>query len=65
MSPMNKFLCPARESSRYLCDRDAEYLVDGALWCNTHARRIIESKTGLASYGIMMVGLQSTAKKEL
>jgi hypothetical protein len=64
MSPMNKFLCPARESSRYLCDRDAEYLVDGALWCNTHARRIIESKTGLASYGIMMVGLQS-AKKEL
>ena len=37
--PQERLLCPARESSRYLCDRVAEYLINGTLWCNIHARR--------------------------
>ena len=36
--------CPSRESSEYLCDRVAEYQIDGTLWCDIHARRIIEFK---------------------
>jgi len=37
-----KFKCPARESSEFLCDRVAEYQINGTVWCNTHARRILE-----------------------
>lgn len=37
------FRCPARESSKFLCGRLAEYQINGTIWCGTHARRIIES----------------------
>jgi len=39
-----EYKCPARESSAFLCDRVAEYHIDGTVWCNTHAKRIVESK---------------------
>jgi hypothetical protein len=38
-----EFKCPARESSVFLCDRVAEYQINGTVWCNTHARRILEA----------------------
>ena len=31
--------CPAIESSKFLCDREAEYQIEGTVWCNIHARR--------------------------
>jgi len=34
--------CPAPESSKFLCDRNAEYLVEGTLYCNKHARRLMD-----------------------
>jgi hypothetical protein len=34
--------CPAIESSRYLCDRRAEYSIGGTIYCATHARRLME-----------------------
>ena len=34
------YKCPARESSKYLCDRIAEYQIDGTVWCATHAKRV-------------------------
>jgi len=39
-----EYKCPARESSKYLCDRVAEYQIDGTVWCEIHAKRIIDSK---------------------
>lgn len=36
--------CPAIESSKFLCDRFAEYHIDGALWCNVHARRLMAER---------------------
>ena len=39
---MTELKCPARESSEFLCDREAEYQVNGTIYCNKHARRIIE-----------------------
>ena len=37
-----EYKCPAKESSKYLCDRIAEYLIDGTLLCHIHARRLQE-----------------------
>jgi len=37
-----QYKCPARESSEFLCDRVAEYQIEGTVWCNTHARRVLE-----------------------
>ena len=34
--------CPAIESRNFLCDRNAEYLIDGTLFCGIHARRMME-----------------------
>jgi len=34
--------CPAIESSKFLCDRRAEYLIEGTLFCGIHARRLME-----------------------
>ena len=39
-----RYICPARESSAFLCDRVAEYHIDGIVYCNWHARQIIETK---------------------
>ena len=37
-----QYKCPAIESTKYLCDRVAEYQIEGTVWCNTHARRVLE-----------------------
>jgi len=37
-----EYKCPARESSKYLCDRVAEYQINGTVWCNIHARRVLD-----------------------
>ena len=37
-----EYKCPARESSAFLCDKVAEYQINGTVWCNTHARRVLE-----------------------
>lgn len=35
--------CPQIESSsKYLCDRPAEYHIDGTIYCHHHARRLME-----------------------
>jgi len=39
---IKKIKCPAIESSNFLCDRNAEYLIEGTLWCGIHARRMME-----------------------
>jgi hypothetical protein len=36
--------CPARESSKFLCGRVAEYQIDGTVWCHIHASRIVAIK---------------------
>jgi hypothetical protein len=41
---MPELKCPDIESSEYLCDRPAEYQVDGTIYCNRHARRLVELK---------------------
>ena len=40
---MAQLKCPAWESTEFLCDRDAEYQVNGTIYCNKHARRLIEA----------------------
>jgi len=37
-----EYKCPARESSAFLCDRVAEYQINGTVWCATHARRVLD-----------------------
>ena len=39
---MMRLKCPARESSEFLCDRVAEYQLNGIIYCEIHARLIIE-----------------------
>ena len=39
---MEHLKCPRIESSEYLCDREASYCVDGVVYCERHARRIME-----------------------
>ena len=39
---MTQLKCPATESSEFLCDRVAEYQVNGTIYCGKHARRIME-----------------------
>ena len=36
--------CPMIESSEFLCDRLAEYEISGVVVCETHARRLEESR---------------------
>jgi len=36
--------CPAIESSKFLCDRIAEYQIEGTMWCHIHARRVMKEK---------------------
>lgn len=43
---IKKIKCPAIESSRFLCDREAEYLVEGTLYCGIHTRRLMERTSG-------------------
>ena len=39
---MTELKCPAWESSEFLCDRVAEYQLNGIIYCEIHARRIME-----------------------
>jgi hypothetical protein len=41
---MTQLRCPARESSEFLCDKPAEYQVNGTIYCEIHGRRAIEAK---------------------
>ena len=41
---MLELKCPQIESREDLCDRTAEYQVDGTIYCARHARRLIELK---------------------
>ena len=41
---LKRVKCPAIESSTFLCDRNAEYLIEGTLWCGIHARRLMEQE---------------------
>ena len=34
--------CPVRESSAYLCDRKAEYAINGTVLCHHHAMREVK-----------------------
>ena len=34
------FICPIRESSKFLCDRPAVYLVNGTAICAVHAGKL-------------------------
>jgi hypothetical protein len=36
------YKCPVRESSAYLCDKVAEYHIQGTDYCESHARRKME-----------------------
>ena len=36
--------CPIIESSEFLCDRPAAYEINGVVVCETHARRLEESR---------------------
>ena len=36
--------CPSIESSKFLCDREAFYQIDGIVYCQIHARRIMKEK---------------------
>ena len=38
--------CPAPESRKYLYDREAEYHIDGTIWCWKHARRLMNNLKG-------------------
>jgi hypothetical protein len=40
----NKTICPEIESSEFLCDRPADYNIEGTSYCNIHARRRMEQK---------------------
>ena len=36
------YKCPVRESSAYLCDKIAEYHIQGTDYCEHHARQKVE-----------------------
>ena len=38
---MNEILCVARESSKFLCDRAAQYFLSGKSLCSIHAKRLV------------------------
>ena len=37
--------CPHIESTKFLCDRDASYQVNGTVYCQIHAERLLLEKT--------------------
>ena len=37
--------CPHIESTKFLCDRDASYQVNGTVYCQIHAQRLLAEKT--------------------
>ena len=39
---MEDLKCPRIETSKYLCDREARYYIDGIVYCVHHARRVME-----------------------
>ena len=45
ISIFNNLRCPHRESTKFLCDREANYQVDGTVYCQIHAQRLLSEKT--------------------
>ena len=41
----NLLKCPHIESTKFLCDRDASYQVNGTVYCQIHAKRLLLEKT--------------------
>jgi hypothetical protein len=39
------FKCPQIESANYLCDREANYQIDGVVYCQIHAKRLMEFRS--------------------
>ena len=44
VSIMNNLRCPHRESTKFLCDREASYQIDGTVYCQIHAQRLLSEK---------------------
>ena len=40
---MEHLKCPQIESATYLCDDEASYYIHGIIYCNRHARRMMEN----------------------
>lgn len=41
---MIQLKCPRIESSKHLCDKKADYQIDGIVLCNVHAREVMRGK---------------------
>ena len=41
----NLLKCPHIESTKFLCDRTADYQVNGTVYCQIHAQRLLAEKT--------------------
>ena len=37
--------CPQIESARFTCDREASYQIDGVVYCQIHARHLMELRS--------------------
>ena len=53
---MDKLKCPALESSEHLCDRDAEYQINGTIYCLRHAQRIMKGGRAREATEPAMIG---------
>ena len=49
MEHMEQLKCPQIESRMYLCDREADYQIDGVVYCQIHARRLMQDKENNAN----------------
>ena len=44
------FKCPYIESAEFTCDREASYQIDGVVYCQIHARRLMELRSDAPKY---------------
>ena len=44
VSIFNNLRCPEIESTKFLCDREASYQVNGTVYCQIHAQRLLSEK---------------------
>ena len=44
VSIFNNLRCPEIESTKFLCDREASYQIDGTVYCQIHAQRLLSEK---------------------
>ena len=47
----NLLKCPHIESTKFLCDRDASYQVNGTVYCQIHAERLLAEKRTVDEVG--------------